>query len=422
MPDRIEGRGILASADQRLVEERAVELFASDAIARARMTMLALFRADRNAKLADQEDLIVRSVEEHLFHACLVAANETPLSPRFVWSITPDHEWMGLSVPGSRFGQDNCDNIYRLSTIDAGVTYRIAGRFASPALCDFSICALPAQIGEHMAADVVGFIAASTIDVEPDGSFSIIVDATPTEGRRNHLSIAGARSLMVRDSMADWNVERPTALTIERTDGPAQDDYDAATASVRAAELAGIISAFFLENIQHGMFEGGPLNSVDDPVPSGARGGLVTQCATGGYYRLGDDEALVLTLDRMGARYLGIQIVDMWMLSYEYRNHVSCLNHSQALPDADGLFRLVISTRDPGVPNWLDGSGNACGCILVRWQHLPSTAKLEGSASSQIVRIDALRSVLPSETPIVDSSARAVQRCERFEGYSRRFG
>jgi hypothetical protein len=414
--------GILATADQRLVEERAMMLFQTDAIAGARGAMLALFRADRNAKLADQDALIRNSVEEHLFHCCLVVANETPHHPRFVWSIVLDHQWMGLDVPGSRFGQDNCDNIYRFSTIDAGCTYRIKGRFAASPPCDFSICAMPAQVGEHMAADVVGYIGASMIDVGPDGSFAITADATPSGSRRNHLTIAGARTLMVRDSMAEWSIERPTALKIERTDAPQRDDFDPATAAVRAAELAGILSGFFLENIQHGMFEGGPLNKVDDPLPSGSRGGLITQCATGGYYRLGDGEALVLTLDRMDARYLGVQIVDMWMLSYDYRRHISCLNHSQAVPDADGRYRFVISASDPGVPNWLDGSGNACGCILVRWQHLPPGAQLEGSASSQLVRLEALRSVLPVDTPVIDAVTRAQQRERRFADYSGRFG
>jgi hypothetical protein len=420
--DQTNQLGILATPDQRLVEKRAVALFATDAIAGARDDMLALFRADRNAKLADQEALILNSVEEHLFHCCLVVANETAHHPRIVWSITPDHCWMGLGVPGSRFGQDNCDNIYRLSTIDSGCTYRITGRFAETPPCDFSICALPAQIGEGMAADVVGFIGAAMIDVAADGSFAIAVDATPTNGRRNHLTISGARTLMVRDSFADWSTERPTLLAIERTDAPPRDDYDPANAAIRAAELSRILSGFFLEKIQHGMFENGPLNTVHDPLASAARGGLVTQCATGGYYRLGDGEALILTLDRMAARYLGVQIVDMWMLSFEYRHHTSCLNHSQAVPDEDGRYRFVISASDPGVPNWLDGSGNACGCILVRWQHLPPGAQLEGSASSQVVRIEDLRAFLPAATAYIDADARSEQRRRRFADYNGRFG
>ncbi len=408
---------ILGVPEQALVEERALTLFASPEIASARQDLLALFRADRNAKLLDQEALIVRSVEEHLFHGCLVAANETPHDPRFVWSITPAHDWMGKSIPGSRFGQDNTDNIYRVSTIDPACSYRIKGRFAGPLPIDFSICALPAQIGEHMAADVVGFINMALIDIADDGSFTIDADPTATDGRRNHLDIGRAKSLMVRDTMADWSVERPSSLTIERTDAPAEDRYDPKAAAARAADLIKIIAGFFLDKIQHGMFEVDALNHVPVPVPSGARGGLITQCATGGYFRLGDEEALVITTDRLGAGYLGVQNVDMWMISYEYRNRTSSLNHTQAVADADGKFRFIVCASDPGAWNWLDSSGNACGSLLFRWQNLPTGVELAGCISSEVVRLDALRDRLPPETRYVDAAGREAQRDERYRGY-----
>src|SRR3546814_7019789 len=72
------GTGALATPEQRLIEERALAIYDSAAIAEAKEETLALFRADRNAKLLDQEAMIVRSVDEHYFHACLVAVNETP--------------------------------------------------------------------------------------------------------------------------------------------------------------------------------------------------------------------------------------------------------------------------------------------------------------------------------------------------------
>src|SRR3546814_18503299 len=106
----------------------------------------------------------------------------------------------------SDWSSDLCSS--DLSTIDRACTYRITGRFVSQQPSDFSICALPGQIGENFAADVIGFIPAAHIDVAVDGSFTILVDATPSDGRRNHLSIAGAKSLMVRDSMADRSEER----------------------------------------------------------------------------------------------------------------------------------------------------------------------------------------------------------------------
>src|SRR3546814_12449235 len=40
----------------------------------------------------------------------------------------------------------------------------------------------------------------------------------------------------------------------------------------------------------------------------------------------------------------------------DWYNNQSSLNDVQAVVDSDGVFRAVISARDPGVHNWLDTS------------------------------------------------------------------
>jgi hypothetical protein len=410
----------LGTPEQRLIEARALSFHNSPDIEAAKERTLAMFKADPNARLPNQDALMRRSVEEHFFHAALMAASETPRSPRFVWTLALPHRWMELDVPASRFGQDNTDNVYRIASVDQAFTYRITGRFAAEPPCDFSICALPAQIGENIAADVLAIISKSDLDIGPAGRFSITADATPTQGRRNHLCIAGAKTLHVRDTLADWSVERPSALHIERTDGPTVDDFDASRGPTRAAELGAIIARFFLERVQHGMFETMPVNQLTQPIGSAGRGGLLTQVAALGCYELAQDEALIITADRLDARYVGIQIVDMWMISYEYSQHTSSLNHFQARPDADGRYRYVVSPRDPGVHNWLDGSGHAAGAILIRWQH-PQTFKQGAThVSTQVVNVSTLRDHLPADTHFLDAAGRAEQRAQRYQGYLRR--
>ncbi len=410
----------LATAEQKLVEERAISVFSRPEIAAAKRETLALFQADRNALLLGQEALIANSVEEHFFHAAMIASNETPRAPRIIWSLALDHQWMGLDVPGSRFGQENPDNAYRLASIDSQYSYRISGRFVAEPPQQFSICALPGQIGDDMIAEVIGFIGRANIDVADDGRFEIVLDGSTTEGRRNHLSLAGAKTLLIRDTMGDWSREMPCELYIERTDGPQEDDFDIDRVAERAAYLGKTIAAFFLKNIQHDMFEADPVNVVPEPVPSGARGGLVTQCATGGHYRLGSDEALVIDADPLDAGYLGIQIVDMWLISFDYRDHTSCLNDTQADRDQDGRIRWVISASDPGVHNWLDGSGSPVGTIVIRWQELPPGVDLKGSLKAEVVKLGDLADYLPPETRFLDAQGRAAQRAERRRDYMRR--
>jgi hypothetical protein len=412
--------GALATPEQRLLEERAIAIYATPEIDRAKRGTLALFRSDRNARHINQDALMQRSVEEHYFHAALMAASETPRSPRIVWTLALAHQWMGLHVPGSRFGQDNTDNVYRVACVDQTLAYRISGRFGSRRPCDFSICALPAHTGENIAADVLAILRADDMAIDSDGRFSVTIDASPAQGRRSHLCIAGAKVLLVRDTLADWSVERPAELHIERTDGPTIDDFDAARAPARAAELGANIARFFLERVQHGMFETLPVNLLTQPVASAGRGGLTTQAAALGCYELGEEEALIITADRLGARYVGVQIVDMWMISFEYAHHTSSLNHFQAIADADGRYRWVIAPRDPGVFNWLDGSGHAAGAVLIRWQHPQAFTAESAHVSTEVVRLGELRAHLPATTHYVDQAGRKAQQMQRWRDYSYR--
>ncbi|MDB6060897.1 MAG: hypothetical protein JWM78_1000 [Verrucomicrobiaceae bacterium] len=407
----------LATKQQRLTERRALDIFSSATVKSAMAKTLASFIADPNAKLADQKQLMQQSVNEHYFHSSLMAASETPRSPAFIWCIALPHQWMGLDVPGSRFGHDNTDNAYRIAAIEPTLQYKITGHFAGPRPCDFSICVLPRQVGDDIAADVKAIIAIDEIDVDAEGYFSITVDASATAGRRNHLCIADGKVLFARDTLANWEVERASELNIQRTDGPTVDDFDATQAVTRAAALGATIANFFLKNVQHGMFERAPINTIPVPVPSGPRGGLTTQLGTVGFYTLNNDEALVISADRLGARYLGIQIIDMWMVSYEYSQHTSSLNHEQAVANADGRYRWVVSAQDPGVLNWLDSGGNAHGNVLMRWQKLPAGIDINNCVSAQIVKLSALREVLPPDTQYLDAQAREEQRARRLQSY-----
>lgn len=414
-------RTALATEQQRLTEERAIAAFHSDEVQQAVERVVAHFRADRNGAYEDQDALIRQSAREHLFHACLMACSETPRRPRFVWTLCHDHRWMGLDVPGSRFGQDNTDNGYRLAYISDGLRYRIRGRFVDAPPVDFSICVVPEQLGENIFANTLAFIGKDGLDIAPDGSFEILCDAEPTEGRRNHLCIKGGKILNVRDTMGDWGRERPSILDIEPLDEAPRDEYHPDRARLRAAQLGETIARFFLEHLQHGYFESGPINSMNPPWAAGSAGGLVSQASSLGHYGLAGDEAMIVTADPMDAPYVGMQITDIWMLSYEYRTRTSSLNHAQAKRSGDGLFRWVISAKDPGVHNWLDGGGQRRGTILLRWHNIPGNIVPDADKlRTEIVKLAELRNKLPADTVWVDERGRAEQRAQRLRDYETR--
>ena len=89
--------------------------------------------------------------------------------------------------------------------------------------------------------------------------------------------------------------------------------------------------------------------------------------------------------------------------------------------DADGRLRFVVSARDPGVPNWLDTTGQARGVLFSRWQDCSAALTDEHTPELQVVDLANLRDALPGDTPPVDREARARDAAERARQLRARF-
>jgi hypothetical protein len=160
------------------------------------------------------------------------------------------------------------------------------------------------------------------------------------------------------------------------------------------------------------------VNVVSPPRRRGGGWGF----STSGHFALAEDEALVVTLDRLGARYLGFQLADPWGVGREYISRGGSLNASQAQANSDGSIIYVISRTDPGVHNWLDPSGLGSGIFAIRWQGVsPTVTSPDGAVrSAEVVKLDGLRELLPAGTVFVSSEQREAQLAERKASYQRR--
>src|SRR3546814_11283467 len=78
----------------------------------------------------------------------------------------------------------------------------------------------------------------------------------------------------------------------------------------------------------------------------------------------------------------------------DWYNNQSSLNDVQAVVDSDGVFRAVISARDPGVHNWLDTSGYPRGAIQGRWVDTDD----KPTPTIRKVKVDEVLSQLPQDT------------------------
>ena len=88
---------------------------------------------------------------------------------------------------------------------------------------------------------------------------------------------------------------------------------------------------------------------------------------------------------------------------------------------SDGVYRFVVSVKDPGVANWLDASGAPEGQILLRWQ---GTERLgpEHEPRVELVSFDEVGARFPKDEPAFDASARSAQIAERQAAIERRYG
>lgn len=269
----------------------------------------------------------------------------------------------------------------------------------------------------------VGALHSDDLVVAEDGTFAVTFDSEPAGELPQHVQIAsGTTTLMlVRDLLDDWSRDLPTELELERT-GPSTGQQPAGEDELaeRAAELTDTLSVFWLHDIDQ--FYWAREDGVVRPARQrpGGRG-----LSTGASFDLADDEALVLTLDPLGAQSLGVQISDPWGVAYEYIERTSSLSATQAAPNADGTVTFVVARLDPGVRNWLDPQDQPGGLLAARWQSLPAGVSLDDDTvvpvrSSGVVPLAELDRHLPEGTRRIDTEERRRQQSERAAAYRRR--
>jgi len=163
-------------------------------------------------------------------------------------------------------------------------------------------------------------------------------------------------------------------------------------------------------------------NSIN--AASGATGGgMSTNLYAGGVFELGPDEALIVeNRIPLQPQYIGFQIGNLWGESMEYANHLGSLNGHQLEVDSDGVVRLVIAHRDPGVPNWIDTTGHPEGFMSPRWAYSETPLKEQWpSIAATKVRFEEIRKFLPEGTRTVSWEERREQIRIRQEHVQKRF-
>lgn len=345
------------------------------------------------------------------------------IDEELAWADTDHPYFQAQDERYAKLALGNPDNLYLVTRAEDGAVYRISGRRGTTA--DFTIQLYQGYPGIHRPMLARGALGLAQLEMDHEGRFEVIVGGPARAG--NWIELApGSRRILVRYTYGDWSNEQAGELSIERigTRGvagrPVDDEQVAQRIDATAGYLMDALTGY-LEVVDQ-VYAGLEMNTLR-PLRrmSGAAGGLESQYNASGRYQLRDDQALILTTRPSDARYQGAQLGTEWFEALDFVNQLTSLNTRQAQLGPDGLYRFVISTRDPGYANWLDASAAPQGQLLLRWQGASELSALH-EPTLELVEFDSLASHLPANEPRADAGARRAQIAERQAAIERRYG
>jgi hypothetical protein len=265
-----------------------------------------------------------------------------------------------------------------------------------------------------------------------DGRFELIISKEkPTSGTgsvaTNENTVSNwmpmhekARMFQVRIYQSDWESDTSPALHIERigAEGVSPPPPEPAALADALARTSNWVrkSAIYWNQYTGQAAKHAVPNQVGAPnsPPGGAENIKYGSC----HWKLEDDQALVLTCEVPEAQYFGFCIhTPAWLESGDFANRQVSLSGDQLHVDDDGRIRIVVSARDPGVPNWIDNESRRTGLFVYRFVW----ATTAPAPTGEVVAIDAVRSLMPSGHPVVDGAERRRRLRTRREQLSNRY-
>ncbi|PRC41330.1 hypothetical protein C6A85_000000116170 [Mycobacterium sp. ITM-2017-0098] len=351
---------------------------------------------------------------EVMFSAAVWSSNQDKLRPKVSCITRLGHPVNGRAVPGSRWGIDNPDSIYRVIPISGDERYAIRGRVGAHRMTENYFTLWDANMG------TVAVLNGRTMEVESDGSFTITVDSDPAGDRPNHVqSTPEAHEFYIRDVLLNWDRDDPNHLTIERLGAPPA--VPARTLDEQAEATADMMAYFanFTGKLSHGVYKMEP-NTFNLAWSADKVGAMRNQVYVMGRFDLTPGEAFVVDVSDGGAEYFTVPLSNIWGTTLELVDRTGSLNKAQSVSNEDGTYTYVISPLDPGVANWIDSDGLNEAILTLRMAEFGPDGPTEDlGARGRVIKLDDLDREVPALRR-VSAQERASELADRRRSYLRR--
>lgn len=310
----------------------------------------------------------------------------------------------------------SADAVYHFACLHSDYTYRLVGNRGSAHL--FQIAIYQGSSARYPQFEITCDRDNLTTEwLGPGREIDLVLDAKTRPGLgESQLPLPqGDCEIHIRQYYNDWDMEQPASLWLEREDA----DYPPSSTEpgeiaarleqmsswlrVQSALAKQYVGSFFL-------VEPDTLNVIEIP------GAFAGTRYLNGHFRCNNDEAIILEVQPPAARYWGFQLSNLAWEALDYYRRQTSINGCQASIDADGMFRAVISQRDPGVANWLDPGGRVIGLISGRY------FQSENAPVPKLKKVpfEKLSKYLPADTSRIDRAQRAENLRGRWRSAHRR--
>jgi hypothetical protein len=307
------------------------------------------------------------------------------------------------------WGMECPDCIYTQAKLRGGESYRLFGKRGTA-----RYVGLQTMDGIVSTANEL----VDELEVDADGNFEVILSRDERDG--NWMRIEGdSPTLTVRHFFYDWDSEVQSSLRIERLGDSVEHMTSPTSPDVLVSRQLVALGDFVHDNLQFFLQFGGaaPANGFLPAIDRTAMGAAAENRPVIGRWELGPDEALILEVEPPQGVYWSYSLGNPWWETIHYGRHQSSLNGHQAVVDSDGLVRVVLCGRDPGVANWLDTAGHSNGAMILRCVRTTTAP----TPNARVVAFDDIASALPVDTRRVTAEERAAVVERRRRAVHERF-
>lgn len=464
----------LATEEQLAAEREVARIVNTPAVQLAKVVLMAAWYAEalRNFSAVGGPDLTNLS---QLHQATSEFANQSATQflmldsndPKLLLQVNPPRTWNGQEAGGTRIWYDNPDTVYRFTGINGASTYKIEGKVQGYDPNDPTTHPTSSGVNFSVLTGINGVTAANLsgeeLSVRDDGTFTIVVSpdappANPEKGMNYLQAPANSTILATRNTLSDWNSDKPMTLTIEQVEGPPSSLFsqiggfaipfigETVVKNPALLQLVSVIPAFdrvplLLSSTETALLmlvtgisgentymsvatATGEPNVLSEPAHNAQF--LSTQLQSAGYFQLKDDEAMIITVDPGDAEYFVVPVTNDWTITNDTRNQQTSLNNSQAIKNADGTYTIVVSKNDPGVANWVSTGGLNQGTISMRFQGVDPDATNMPTVTTRVVKLSEVEGIVtdpddPNYNPDQLDYDRAQQIADRQAGYDLRY-